>query len=264
MKPSQFLNIGFRPFAMIASAKQLVATTLLASMLFFAPSLRADIIYDVAQTITSVSYPPYPPYTYYDGGFQTLYAGESFGNSFSTTLSNTNIKSISVYLYKDGSTTGLATLGIYETNSTSGGYVIKPGGSRLASATYNIANITTNNISGGDYENPTGNQIYTFQFTGANAISLEANKHYAFLLETSGVGIYFNNTNSTSENAIYKNSGSNEAINFQSVAGQVEVETTAVPEPGTLILTGSALLAGAIGVYFTRRHRDQALTPASV
>jgi len=49
------------------------------------------------------------------------------------------------------------------------------------------------------------------------------------------------------------------------VAGQVVVsETTAVPEPGTLILTGSALLAGAIGVYFTRKHRDQALTPTAV
>jgi hypothetical protein len=61
------------------------------------------------------------------------------------------------------------------------------------------------------------------------------------------------------ENAIYNGDGQDWAMN-----GIVEVGTTAVPEPGTLILTGSALLAGAIGVYFTRRHRDQALTPAAV
>jgi hypothetical protein len=43
-----------------------------------------------------------------------------------------------------------------------------------------------------------------------------------------------------------------------SVAVQIYYDTTSVPEPGTMILTGTALAAGAVGAYFKRRRKAKA------
>lgn len=42
-----------------------------------------------------------------------------------------------------------------------------------------------------------------------------------------------------------------------SAAVTIYYDTTSVPEPGTLILTGSALAAGAVGAYFKRRRKTR-------
>ena len=41
------------------------------------------------------------------------------------------------------------------------------------------------------------------------------------------------------------------------MAAYLYYDSTSVPEPATIILTGSALAAGAIGAYFKRRRKPQ-------
>ena len=41
------------------------------------------------------------------------------------------------------------------------------------------------------------------------------------------------------------------------MAGYLYYDSASVPEPATMILTGSALAAGAIGAYFKRRRKPQ-------
>ena len=205
-----------------------------AFILLVGPSLRADVVYDVGTSSTAT--------------FQ--YRGEAVGNSFYTTLSNTKLQTVSLYLYSYGNS-GIITVSIFNTSGTGSNRVTT--GSSLASVTYNASVITSNSST-----SPT---FFGFDFTGSN-LRLTANTHYAFMTTTTNyAGLYGFKTTTNPfdgvDNMIVGNTPSSNAI-----SGKIEV--VAVPEPGTLILTGSALLAGAIGVYFTRRHRDQALTPASV
>jgi len=253
MKPSQFLNIGIRHFAMIASAKQLITAILFASMFFLSPSLRADIVYS---NLT---------------GTNALSLGDNTGNTFTTGSSASTIKSISLYLFQTSeyydewgytrTASGLMRIDLYRATNN-------------APPTLNTWDVSTTGIlQSSDRINVDRISIYggmvTFNFS--DGIALDANTRYSFHTGFQGASNYdlvyaYSKNGTTSggstigtQNLII---GSN-AYN-QSIYGTVEVETTAVPEPGTLILTGSALLAGAIGVYFTRRHKDQALTPASV
>ena len=204
-----------------------------AFILLVAPSLRADVVYDVGTSSTST--------------FQ--YMGQAVGNSFYTTLSNTKLQTVSLYLYRTANF-GNITVSIFNTSGTGSNRVTT--GSSLASVTYNASVITSNSST-----SPT---FFGFDFTGSNLL-LTANTHYAFMTTTTNYGLYGFKTTTNPfdgvDNMIVGNTPYSNAI-----SGKIEV--VAVPEPGTLILTGSALLAGAIGVYFTRRHRDQALTPASV
>ena len=181
----------------------------------------------------------------------SLNATNRFGNTFTTGSSSSTLKSISLYLSRV-SATGNANLNIYATTETSSTPVLIT--SSLALATINSSSIT---------DSPAG-ALYQFNFTGSNAISLAATTRYAFALTTTSGNLSGRTTDTPipGEYGVWLD-GTN-TWDFFSASGQVEVETTAVPEPGTLILTGSALLAGAIGVYFTRRHKDQALTPAAV
>ena len=259
MKSIRCFNRGFIPFAVVASAKQLVAAILFASMLFLSPSLRADIVYS---NLT--------------GGNQ-FSLGSNTGNTFTTGSSASTIKSISLYLSQTTRTrpsffpwdpprtitaSGLMRIDLYRASNTpngSGVYDWDPSYGHLAdSATVDISTIS---FSGG---------MVTFDFSGRSGINLDANTRYSFMTGFSASNydlVYAYGENGTTsggstigtQNLIIDGIGQT-----QSIYGTVEVETTAVPEPGTLILTGSALLAGAIGVYFTRRHRDQALTPAAV
>ena len=41
------------------------------------------------------------------------------------------------------------------------------------------------------------------------------------------------------------------------MAAYLYYDSTSVPEPATIILTGSALAVGAIGAYFKRRRKPQ-------
>lgn len=237
MKPSQFLNIGLRPFALIASAKQQLSCLAFLAITLLCPSLRAGIVYNVAQTTSTVN--PIP-------------VSSGSGNSFFTSSSNTKLTNISLYFSKSASNvTGTIAVNIYRTTGSGGKYVTT--GPSLASRTYDASLISSTNI--------TTSPLVGFNFASSNLV-LTANTHYAFIATASSSGSiytsYVTNPYSNVDNLIY-NGG---PLNQYAISGIVE--TTAVPEPGTLILTGSALLAGAIGVYFTRRHRDQALTPAAV
>lgn len=240
MKPSQFLNIGLRPFALIASAKQQLSCLAFLAITLLCPSLRAGIVYNVAQTTSNLN--PIP-------------VASGSGNSFFTSSSNTKLTNISLYFSKSAfNVTGYITVDIYRTTGSGGSYVTT--GSILARRTYDASLISSTNI--------TTSPLVKFNFASSNLI-LTANTHYAFIASFSPSGpvsgnIYssaVSNPYSNVDNLIYYTSPNN----YYAMSGTVE--TTAVPEPGTLILTGSALLAGAIGVYFTRRHRDQALTPAA-
>ena len=111
-------------------------------------------------------------------------------------------------------------------------------------------------------QEPTRSPLMTKSTTTSGKLIKEQYQEYPAHIQS-----YWNdNPYAGTDNLIYNYYGDQYVLGSDyAVAGQVVVsETTAVPEPGTLILTGSALLAGAIGVYFTRRHRDQALTPTAV
>ena len=204
-----------------------------AFFLFVAPFLRADVIYDVGTSSTST----------------IQYRGEAVGNSFCTASSNTKLQTVSLYLYRTASF-GNITVSIFNTTGTGSSRVTT--GSSLASVTYDASVITSNSSA-----SPT---LFGFDFSGSN-FQLTANTHYAFMTTTTNYGLYGFYTNTNPYNGV-DNMIQGTSAYPNAISGKVEV--TAVPEPGTLILTGSALLAGAIGVYFTRRHRDQALTPAAV
>jgi hypothetical protein len=246
---------------MVASAKQLVAAILFASMLFLSPSLRADIVYS---NLT--------------GGNQ-FSLGSNTGNTFTTGSSASTLKSISLYLSQETRSfsfpwdppwmppmtiqaSGLMRIDLYRASNTpngSGVYNWDPSYGHLAdSATVDISTIS---FSGG---------MVTFDFSGRSGITLDANTRYSFMtgFDASNYDLVYaygkNGTTSGGSTIGTQNLIIDGIGQTQSIYGTVEVETTAVPEPGTLILTGSALLAGAIGVYFTRRHKDQALTPAAV
>jgi hypothetical protein len=234
MKSIQCFNRGFRPFAMFTSAKQLVTGILFASMLFLSPSLRSDIaVYTQTSSLGGGSYNGATP----------------IGNTFSNINQATTLKLITLYMANDSSgASGTLRLNIYEATTGTGPYTYT--GGILGFAELNLATVG-------------GTDFYSFGFS--RGPSLEANKRYAFMTDISHV-------NDANYMRFYNNGGTFEGQNLiegsigqdRSILGEVFVETTAVPEPGTLILTGSALLAGAIGVYFTRRHKDQALTPAAV
>jgi hypothetical protein len=236
------------------SIKKTLSFMVLTTVLLLCPSIQADIVYEVlpAENPASQSY---------------SLATTNLGNTFSNSSSPSLINSVSLYLSNNGVNddsgkaywaTGTLSLGIYATtkNSTTGLYDIS--GDVLVSASINLLTVPDSEPF----------NLYTFDFTGATIAdrTLSAGTRYAFYTDfrrASDIGALYFGTNNTAfpdQNIIFGGIGSP----GQSMVGTVEVETTAVPEPGTLILTGSALLAGAIGVYFTRRHRDQALTPATV
>ena len=225
---------------MVASAKQLANAILFASMLVLCSSLRAEIIYTT------------------NLGRAEINGNNNLGNTFiNTTGSAKVIQTISLYLANQGNqASGTMRLGIYATEQTSDSIpMYNKTGSALATASINVSSLPNNPNDGAT--------IFNFSSFG---LSIANNTRYAFYTDNSEITqasyliMQFSDGNYMSpENAIYNGVGQDWAMN-----GTVEVESTAVPEPGTLILTGSALLAGAIGVYFTRKHRDQALTPATV
>jgi hypothetical protein len=245
MQSSRCLNREFRPFGMVASAKQPVTAILFAFMLLLSPSLRADIVTVYNQT-----------------GFTTVvkYPGSNWGNSFQNADSETKLKSITIYLWNYGYNSssgylyaqGTLKLDIFQAAGSSGSWL--PTGTSMGTA-------SANRLFTGEFQNENS---YTFDFSSLN-LNLASGGNYAFranftsLDNSDGVWISSNTGSWNGQNSFYDNN-----LPGGSFKGQVFVETTAVPEPRTLILTGSALLAGAIGVYFTRRHRDQALTPAAV
>jgi len=213
---------GF-PFRIPSITKWLGSAMFLAAM-FSCPSLRADIIYNVANGGASTNASP------------TM----KIGNTFSTDLTNTALKSISLYLStRDAS--GLINLNIYATQYNSF-YGYSPTGSSLALATYSAASITRD----------VG--LYTFNFSGPNAITLNAGTHYAFAVtpDSGNLSVWIKTSNPYPNENFFSNTDPNRG---QAVSGIVEV--TAVPEPGTLIIFGVTMaIGGAAAVIRNRRKRN--------
>ena len=152
-------------------------------------------------------------------------------------------------------------LGIYATtiNSVSGLYDLS--GPALVTASLNMS-IAPHSGDPADSNLPA---FYTFDFTNSlGDRNLSAGARYAFFTDFSDVTdvgalhFYVNNSSYSDQNNINQNyiNTSNTGVSGQSVVGTVEV--SAVPEPGTLILTGSVLAVGAIGAYIKRRRKNRA------
>ena len=224
------------------STKKLILSAIFLVLIFLCPSIRADIV--VYSNIVSDA-------VYINGGV-------NFGNTFSNTASASNIKSVSLYFMNNGVqdagdtlfATGTMKLGIYATtfNSDSGLYDLS--GTALVTAELNMSIAP-------DSGSPA---FYTFDFTGSPILdrNLSADARYAFFTDFSDVSnvgalhFYVNNSSYPDQNYISDNIG----FPNQSVVGTVEV--AAVPEPGTLILTGSVLAVGGIGAYIKRRRKNRA------
>ena len=218
------------------------------ALIFLCPSIRADIVV-YSNTVSD---------TYYING------GVNFGNTFSNTASASNIKSVSLYFMNNGVqddtgftywATGTMKLGIYATtiNSVSGLYDLS--GPALVTASLNMS-IAPHSGDPADSNLPA---FYTFDFTNSlGDRNLSAGARYAFFTDFSDVTdvgalhFYVNSSSYPGQNYIIDNIG----LANQSVVGTVEV--AAVPEPGTLILTGSVLAVGAIGAYIKRRRKNRA------
>ena len=228
------------------STKKLFFSAIFLALIFLCPSIRADIVV-YSNTVSDTNY---------------INGGVNFGNTFSNTASASNIKSVSLYFANNGVldegiakfATGTMNLGIYATTLNSGLYV--KNGAALVTASLNMSIAP-------DSGSPA---FYTFDFTGSPILdrNLSADARYAFFTDFSGVvdpgalHFYVNNSSYSDQNNINQNyiNTSNTGVSGQSVVGTVEV--AAVPEPGTLILTGSVLAVGGIGAYIKRRRKNRA------
>ncbi|MCY2946433.1 MAG: PEP-CTERM sorting domain-containing protein [Planctomycetota bacterium] len=235
------------------STKKLILSAIFLVLIFLCPSIRADIVYSNTVSIDDV---------YINGGV-------NFGNTFSNTASASNIKSVSLYFINNGVqddvgytywATGTMKLGIYATtlNSVSGLYDLS--GTALVTAELNMSSLNmVRDPDTGYLTNSTIPALYTFDFTNSlGDRNLSANARYAFftdfsdLTDVGALHFYVNNSSYSGQNYISDNIG----FPDQSVVGTVEV--AAVPEPGTLILTGSVLAVGGIGAYIKRRRKNRA------
>jgi hypothetical protein len=218
------------------------------------PSLRADLIYNVGLQ-SGV-------------GGQTLRSTTDYaGNSFLTSSAPATLNSISLYLGLQGDInletdmfvypTGTLYLDIYTTTATGGLYVPNLS-TKLATASINVSTLTTNSYP---------STLTSFNYTGVNAITLSANTNYAFSLNASeiyfpstmdmmtGINYRLNLTNPYTNGNMFNNSNANGSSSID-MSGEIDV-TTAVPEPGTMILFGVTMaIGGAAAVIRKRRKRN--------
>jgi hypothetical protein len=253
----QFFASSFRSFAMASSAKQLVAATVFAAMLFSGQSLRAGIVYS---NTTS------------DG---TRSVGNNTGNTFTTTSSASTLDSISLYLRKDTETvynggggdygggeyggdgsyevtaTGFMRIDLYRATDTGPGpYNWDPSFGHLAdSAEINVDTMTSSP------------SLYTFTFSNT---SLLANTRYSFMTGfrdgSNGQLIHVYTKSSTTsgsptigtQNLIIDGVGYNESIRGTIVT----TDSAAVPEidPATGV-SALSLVAGVLAMIEQRRRR---------
>ena len=245
-----FFASSFRSFAMVSSAKQLVAATVFAAMLFSGQSLRAGIVYS---NTTS------------DSIRDLITLGGNTGNTFTTTSSASTLQSISLYLHRDTGTaldaednlyevtaTGFLRIDLYRaTNTGPGPYNWDPslGGLLASSAEINVNTITSSP------------SLYTFTFSNT---SLLANTRYSFMTGWRDGNNYeflsfYTKSSTTSgsptigtQNLIIDGTGYNESIR----GTVVTTDPAAVPEIDPA-MGGSALslVAGVLAMIEQRRRR---------
>ena len=194
-------------------------------------SVRADIVYKVLS---------------HDAGYMVNTNSYYFGNTFRTGSQASTLKTISLYLSKNGAISGNLLLKIYATTGTLENYV--PIGAALGSSSIDVSLIGA------------GSDV-VFNYSGVN---LAASTRYAFQADFNSVDFgsaagsitfYTDSDGYGSEN--YFRTPDN-TTGLEAVLGVVTVDVASVPEPGTLILTGTAMAAGAIGAYIKRLRKTKA------
>jgi len=195
-------------------------------------SVRADIVYQVNSS---------------DADYNVNTNSYYFGNTFSTGSQASTLKTISLYLSKSGTFSGALYLKIYATTGTSENYV--PSGAALGSSAIEVSAISA-----------LGSNV-VFNYSGVN---LAADTRYAFQADFNSVNFgspdglitYYTNVDGYESENYFRTP--NYTTGLEAVRGVVTVDVASVPEPGTLILTGTALAAGAIGAYIKRRRKAKA------
>jgi hypothetical protein len=192
-------------------------------------------------------------------GSTLMSTSEYAGNSFLTGSAPSTLNSISLYLgrLRLGTTfpTGTLALDIYIAKaSTTPGLYVPDLSTKLATASANVSSLTTNSYP---------SILTSFNYTGVNAITLSANTNYAFYLNATNVSFSsrgmityrFNTTNPYTNGNQFSNSNTTGSSSID-MSGQIDV-TTAVPEPGTMILFGVTMaIGGAAAVIRKRRKRN--------
>lgn len=203
-------------------------------------SVRADIVYEIYG---------------HDSDYNVNTNSYYFGNTFSTGSQASTLKTISLYLSKSGTFSGALYLKIYATTGPSGPentYV--PSGAALGSSVINVSAISA-----------LGSNV-VFNYSGVN---LDANTRYAFqadfrsvLFGPTGSISYYTDSDGYGDQNYFRTP--DYFTGTEAVQGVVTVDVASVPEPGTLILTGTALVAGAIGAYIKRRRKSTSQADAAV
>ncbi len=147
---------------------------------------------------------------------------------------------------------GTLSLDIYiaQASSTAGLYVPNLSTTRLGRASVDVSTIATATYP---------DTLTNFTYTGVN---LSANTNYAFYLDATDVifednnGINFRlNLTNPYPNGNYFNNDETNGVDGFDMSGQIDV--TAVPEPGTMILFGVTMaIGGAAAVIRKRRKRN--------
>jgi hypothetical protein len=106
-----------------------------------------------------------------------------------------------------------------------------------------------------------------FNYSGVN---LAAGTRYAFQADFNSVNFgspagsitYYTDSDGYGEQNYFRTpddpADTGYTTGLEAVQGVVTVDVASVPEPGTLILTGTALVAGAIGAHLKRRRKAKA------
>lgn len=210
--------------------------------------VKADIVYNAGYVS--------------QGNNGSVSSSNILGQTFTNANYSSTINYITMYLAK-GTGVGTVSLSIYAvTPYTDGGghSGYKPTGAALSTSN----SIDASTLWTGGYTNQA-------TFTGFTHYELAANTRYAYQLNTSGLTsgqVAFNagaltNSTTTGQYRFYSSNGGTSydlTGDYNILSGFVDV--TAVPEPTTLVLTGGALAAGAIGAYFNRRRRATQPTTA--
>lgn len=180
-------------------------------------------------------------------GGSPILAGQTF------TTGDTTGAPVSVTLYlMNTSASGKLNVVFRSVSSTISGFI--PNTSILSSS----ASIDVSTIS--------GSSVQAVTFTGFVG-SLSANTRYAFNIGvsnlTSGSLNFYYGSDVADQNSFYGNFVSypaNFTASSSDFAGTVNDASTAVPEPGTLVLTGISLAAGGVFVWLNRRRKPAATT----
>lgn len=187
----------------------------------------------------------------------TVLKGDSRGQTFTNGSSAAQMVSVTIYLKNTGAAAGNILIGIRSITGTPGSDAVgvpTTGGLLASSDTINASTISTTSIT-----------ALTFGFTSSNT-TLAANTSYSFVINVSGLTAgsltAYYGSQLAGQNSFRTNTNPYTADNTNDLAGQVDV--TAVPEPGTLILSGFALAVGAACVWMKRRRKSGSAFPMLV